>query len=355
MRSFMFLLDAVLVFTGWFALGYADRHGIPMLQASSFILLGLVSVIGTVPRRFLLGKARLSGLKAKFFEAVRAAAVAAPTLMICRDHLAGGIALFIAACLTVTLMRYVARTILEARSDLKSRNYIPDGPVRAQSTLRSANSFVLVLFSLMVYVFSALIFFADRPVFSIAVLCIATAASSGALLMLSLRIKRTEEQRFYEMHIENFVKTSLKNKVRDAIHYAGGSVAVVKQISSRLESDGRSSVVLARDLSSHNRALKAGLPSVLVKRIADLDHVVLPFIERIHYSANTQRAGHVVRFRTARHILHLKQIPASSRAFPEYLAMYDAVSTQKRPDQAQMAHAKWLGVELLTVNLKPQG
>ena len=354
MRNLMFLLDLVLIFAGWFGLNYAEQHGVDFKFAVGFIVAAVLAVIGTVPRRSLLGKTKLDGLAYTAFEAARALAYASPVLMLVGPHPVAGSIGFLCVVGVINLMRFNARKILSYREDAKSRNYIPDRVVRILGWAKSANSALMIALSASVFLGSLKMYFLGSSMVLLYLICFAWVVLSLQCLFMAFKQGPHAEHNYYDRHVQDYVDHCLHHKVCDVIHYAGGAVSAVSDIAKRLKEQGRPSVVLARDLSSHNRALKAGLSSVLVKRIADLDHVVLPFLERIHYSGNTQRAGHVVRFRTAQHILHVKEIPSSTRGFPEYLAMYDAVASKKTPDKAQQSHAKWLGVELLPATLKSQ-
>ncbi len=355
MRNLMFLADIVLIFSGWAALGYAERQGLPVDVVSAYIVLGVISVMGTLPRRVFLGKKKLSGWRNVLFDGTRALAVASPNLMLVKQHpVAGILALFLTAAV-IEAMRRVARQIYAKSADMKARNYIPEHARALQIRFRKANSFFLVCASLCVFLMSVAINFADWPVICAFAAPVIGCCLTMILFLASYECHKSAETRFYDMHCIDYVLVCADGAIRDAIHYAGGPIQNVSDISKSLEEQGRGSVVLSRDLSSHNRALKAGFKSYLVKTLADLDHFIQPSLENIHYSGNTLRAGHVVRFRDARHILHLKQIPSSPRGFPEYLAMYDALVTRKMPDKKQSAHAKWLGITLLSPKLQPQG
>lgn len=307
--------------------------------AAALLTLLLLALWGAVPRRLLLDGTKLQGWRWGVFEVLRAAAVAAPLAIFLPAAPILSVVGIVASMSAIGLMRYVARKILSERARLRGLGYLPAQPLRVQARLRWANSALMGMFCLGLSLSALWGFICGQPTGLILALPAIFSLFSLLLWFGSLMAGREAEERCYQEHIADYIDHCLAAGVRDAIHYAGGSVDRVKSIAGRIKARKREVVILSRDVSSHQRAIKKGLKSFLVRRLSDLDRFILPCLEDIHYSSNTQRAGHVVRFTDARHILHLSSVPPSPRGFPEYLAMYDALATTQRPTDIEAAHA----------------
>lgn len=310
-------------------------------------------IIGWMPRRMLLGKAKLSGKAISAFEIARAAAIGWPLLLmsILRPETAPCAVPLAAACSAVLYgQRIAANRIIAMRASVREAAFTPkgkNGPAVAPLVkIRRLNSALMLVAALLPAIATATTELSLGPLLSWLLPVPALFSASIFLCILGHQIAKAELDNIYLDHVENFIRDALRNGCEDLIHYAGGSVTELATIAARLKAGGQSPVVLARDISSYERAVKLGLGAVLARSISDLDRLMLPQIRRMHYVGNTQRAGHAIRFSRITQVLHLPKLPGPKNGFPDYLAMYDRVCAGG-PSNAQILAAARLGVILV--------
>lgn len=309
--------------------------------------LPLIFAAGAVPRRFLIGKRKLTGPASAVFEIARALAVAVPALALFSPSPGPAAGFILSAASSVLIMRAVARRVIANRADLRASVFSAPTDGRSLAAVKSANSGLIATVSAISLLTPIAVWFAGCGLAPMIIAPIVLASVSVLLGFHAEHFRRVEEEQAYERHLEGFFSHCLVNDVRDVIHYAGGSPDLVSAAAKRVTESGRKVAVIARDVPSFERAEKAGLRCVLARKIADLDRIVTTHLLRVHYPNETQRAGHMVRFSRMKHILHADKVQGPSGQFPGYLSMYDAVVTKTEPTAKVVSSAARVGVKVL--------
>ncbi|WP_027234164.1 hypothetical protein [Leisingera caerulea] len=318
-----------------------------LLPGAGWAIAGGIALWGILPRKLILGSKTLSGPALLLFETLRALAVAAPLFPFAFARPAAALAAIAATASLTWGLRAAAQSMFTLRGRMRKQPYARRDDEKPLNTLRKLNSLLIVANAAIVAVSPAWLASGGPSPLWLLPSAGVFAAISLMLLLLSHHALRSGLEAAFSRHMDDFLRHCTTARIKDAIHYAGGSIKDVQSTAAKLKTLGRPVVVLARDISSYKRANDAGLKTYLVRALADLDAFVLPSLERMHYTANTQRAGHVVRFGWVSHILHLKFLPASVRGLPGYLAMYDAIACTARPNPLQQMKARESGLDLI--------